>query len=66
MIPRVKTLNVKLSPLKNVFNEGFEFKDSLLRDRKIRRYLKQDEIDSFFNIKYYLKYVDRIFKKVGL
>ncbi len=45
---------------------GSEFKDILSRDRKVRRHLSQDEIDSFFNVKYYIKHMDKIFKKVGL
>ncbi|MDP2940033.1 MAG: adenylosuccinate lyase [Candidatus Omnitrophota bacterium] len=49
-----------------VWQEGSDFKDTLLRDRKLRKYLTSNEIDSCFNIKYYLRYIDRIFKKLGL
>lgn len=49
-----------------VWQEGSEFKEVLLRDRRLRKYLSSNEIDSCFNIKYYLRYTDRIFKKLGL
>lgn len=49
-----------------VWQEGTEFKDVLLRDRKIRRLLTSAEIDGCFNAKYYLRYIDKIFKRLGL
>jgi len=49
-----------------VWQEGTEFKDVLLRDRKIRRILTTAEIESCFNAKYYLRYVEKIFKRLGL
>ena len=49
-----------------VWRENIEFKEILQRDKKLRRYLTLDELDACFNIKYYLRYVDKIFKKVGI
>lgn len=49
-----------------VWQDGTDFKDVLLRDRKVRKFLTSNEIDSCFNIKYYLRHTDRIFKKLGL
>ncbi|MFA5087749.1 MAG: adenylosuccinate lyase [Candidatus Omnitrophota bacterium] len=49
-----------------VWQETSDFKDVLYRDRKVRKYLKPSEIDSCFDIKYYTRYRDLIFKKVGL
>ena len=49
-----------------VWRENIEFKDVLYRDKKLRRYLSMDELDSCFNIRYYLRYVSKIFKKVGV
>ncbi|MFZ5800876.1 MAG: adenylosuccinate lyase [Candidatus Omnitrophota bacterium] len=49
-----------------VWHEGAEFKDVLLRDRKVRRLLTASEIDSCFNVKYYLRFVEKIFKRLGL
>ena len=49
-----------------VWQETSEFKDVLYRDRKVRRYLKPSEIDACFDIKYYTRYRDLIYKRVGL
>jgi len=49
-----------------VWNETSNFKDILYRDRKVRKYLKSDEIDACFNIKYYTRHADKVFKRVGL
>ena len=49
-----------------VWNETSDFKQILYRDRKVRKYLTNTEIDNCFDIKYYLRYSDLIFKKVGL
>ncbi len=49
-----------------VWQDGSDFKDVLLRDRKVRKLLSANDIDSCFNIKYYLRHTDRIFRKLGL
>ncbi len=49
-----------------VWQETSDFKDVLNRDRRVRKYLKTSEIEACFDIKYYTRYRDRIFKKLGL
>ncbi|HQP10767.1 MAG TPA: adenylosuccinate lyase [Candidatus Omnitrophota bacterium] len=49
-----------------VWQETSDFKDILNRDRKVRKYLKPAQIDACFDIKYYTRHTDRIFKRVGL
>ena len=49
-----------------VWQETSDFKDVLCRDRKVRKYLKPKEIDTCFDIKYYTRHRDYIFKRVGL
>jgi len=49
-----------------VWQETSDFRDVLYRDRKVRKYLKPSDIDSCFNIKYYTRHRDYIFKRVGL
>ncbi|MBM3248843.1 MAG: adenylosuccinate lyase [Candidatus Omnitrophica bacterium] len=48
------------------WQSGSEFKEALLRDRKVRRYLSADEIDSCFNVKYYLRNIEKVYKRLGL
>ena len=49
-----------------VWQETSDFKEILNRDRKVRKYLKPADIDACFDIKYYTRHTDKIFKKVGL
>ncbi len=49
-----------------VWQETSDFKDILYRDRKVRKYLKPNEIDACFDIRYYTRHVEKVFKKIGL
>jgi adenylosuccinate lyase len=48
------------------WQSGSDFKEVISRDRKIRRYLSNDDINSCFNVKYYLRHIDKVFKRLGL
>lgn len=49
-----------------VWQETSDFKDVLSRDRRIRKYLSINELNACFDIKYYTRHRDKIFKKVGI
>ncbi len=49
-----------------VWQENSDFKDVLNRDRRVRKYLSKNEIDACFDIKYYIRHRDRIFKRAGI
>jgi adenylosuccinate lyase len=49
-----------------VWQESTEFKDVLFRDRRVRKYLSQNEINACFDIKYYIRHRDKIFKQAGI
>jgi adenylosuccinate lyase len=49
-----------------VWQESSEFKDVLYRDRRVRKHLSKNEIDGCFDIKYYIRNRDHIFKKAGI
>lgn len=49
-----------------VWDESSDFKDVLLRDRRVRKYMKESEINACFDIKYYTRHRDAIFKRVGI
>lgn len=40
------------------------FRDLVLKDREIMQYLSQADVDSCFDLAYYTKHVDKIFKRV--
>jgi adenylosuccinate lyase len=46
--------------------EGLEFKEALIADDGVRSILSADQIEEIFGIKYYLKNIDRIFRRVGI
>jgi len=49
-----------------VWQETSDFKDVLGRDRRVRKHLTKEEIDACFDIKYYIKHRDYIFKRLGI
>jgi adenylosuccinate lyase len=46
------------------WESGIEFKKLLLKDRAVKKYLTAKEIENIFDLDYYLKHVDYIFKRV--
>lgn len=43
-----------------------EFKEVLLHDTKVRRHLSSNAIEAAFDIKYYTRFIDKIYKEVGI
>jgi adenylosuccinate lyase len=43
-----------------------EFKEVLLHDVKVRRHLSSNAIEAAFDIKYYTRFIDKIYKEVGI
>jgi adenylosuccinate lyase len=43
---------------------GVQFKKLVLKDSAVKKYLSSQEIESIFNLEYYLKNVSFIFKRV--
>lgn len=49
-----------------VWKESVEFKAILMDDIDVTRYLSHEEVDACFDLGYYTKNVDRIYKRLGL
>ena len=49
-----------------VWKENVEFRSALADDIEVTRYLAQEEIEACFDLAYYTKNVDRIYKRLGL
>jgi adenylosuccinate lyase len=47
-----------------VWDEGSDYKDLLLNDEDIRAYLSPEEIERVFDVKYYLRNVEKVFERV--
>lgn len=65
-LTREEAYNIIQSCAMQVWQETSDFKDVLMRDRRVRKYLRPSEIDGCFDIKYYTRHRDYIFKRVGL
>jgi len=48
------------------FNRDIPYKEALLKNKRLLKYLKPEELDDFFDYKYYLRNVDKIFRRVGI
>ncbi|MFA4843307.1 MAG: adenylosuccinate lyase [Candidatus Omnitrophota bacterium] len=48
------------------WREQSDFKMNLMRDRKVSRYLNKQALDRIFDLDYYLRNVNKIFRRVGL
>jgi len=46
------------------WREGIDFKKVLLKDKDVNKYLTPKEFDNIFDLGYYLRHVDYIFKRV--
>ena len=48
------------------WKEELDFKTLVMKDKNIAKYLHLKDIESCFELDYYLRNVDKIFKKIGL
>lgn len=65
-LTRLEAYNIVQRSAMLARESGENFKDVLMRNGRITEYLTPKEIDSCFDLKYHLKHVDRIFRKVGI
>jgi len=48
------------------WKEGVDFKDNLSSDPQVAKYLDSKALDNIFTLDYYLRCVDKIYRRVGL
>ena len=56
-------LSEKWNALK-VWDTGKDFKPFLLKDKEIRKYLTDQDLEEIFNVDYHLKHVEDTFERV--
>ena len=49
-----------------VWDRNINFKEALWKNKDLMKVIKPRELEKFFDLAYYTKHVDRIFKKVGI
>lgn len=65
-VRREEAYRIVQSNAMHVWQEKGDFKTLLLKDRRLLKYLSREEVEACFDLRYFLKNVNRIFKKVGL
>ena len=63
---RTKAYDVVQRLAMKTWRQGSDFKDNLLSDKEVLRYLNKKELDKIFDLDYYLRNVNKIYRKVGL
>jgi adenylosuccinate lyase len=65
-LTRTKAYDVVQRSAMKTWRQGSDFKDNLLSDKEVLRYLNKKELDKIFDLNYYLRNVNKIYRKVGL
>jgi len=65
-LPRQKAYDLVQRCAMKSWQKDANFKDNLCKDKEVCRYLKRRELDKIFDLDYYLRNVNKIFRKVGL
>ena len=65
-VTRLDAYDIVQRSAMNTRESGEHFRNVLMRNGRIREFLREEEIEDCFDVQYHLKHVDRIFKKVGI
>ncbi len=65
-LSREKAYDLVQRAAMKAWRQTVDFKETLLKDREVLRYLHREDLDRIFNLDYYLRHVNKIFKNVGL
>ena len=65
-LPRMKAYDYVQRAAMKTWKEGSDFKQNLLEDADVPKYLNGKDLDKIFNLDYYLRNVNKIFRKVGI
>lgn len=62
-LSREEAYKIVQSNALDAFNNHGNFKENLKKDNNVTKYLSNEEIDSSFDVQYYLRHIDSIYKK---
>jgi adenylosuccinate lyase len=65
-LPRPKAYDLVQRQAMKSWKENLDFKKLLAEDREVAKHLSLRELDKIFNLDYYLRNVNKIFRNVGL
>lgn len=63
-LPRQKAYDFVQRCAMKTWKDGSDFKENLLRDKDVSRYLKKIDLDRIFDLDYYLRNVNKIYSRV--
>ena len=63
---RVEAYDIVQEAALNMKKEDIDFKEALKRNKKVRGVMAPSAIEECFDLGYHTKYVDKIFKRVGI
>jgi adenylosuccinate lyase len=65
-VSRTESYDLVQHGASRVWETNLNFKDVLTNDNQVKKYLSIAEIENCFDQNYYLRHVDRIFRRAGL
>lgn len=65
-LPRQQAYTIVQRCAMKSWRENSDFKENLFQDKKVLQYLNQKDLQRIFDLDYYLRNVNKIFRKVGL
>jgi adenylosuccinate lyase len=65
-LTRTQSYDLVQGAAARVWESNLQFEDVVMADTQIRKYLKPAEVKDCFDLDYYLRHVDKIFRRVGI
>lgn len=65
-LTRTKAYDLVQRAAMKTWEEKLDFKEMLLKDEAVSKYLTQKDLDRIFDLDYYLRNVNKIFRRLGL
>jgi len=65
-LPRQKAYDIVQKAAMASWKQNSDFRENLLKDKQLLRLLNKKDLDGIFDLDYYLRNVNKIFRKVGL
>ena len=65
-LPRQKAYDIVQKAAMVSWKERLDFKELLLKDKELKRYLTKKDLDKIFDLDYYLRNVNKIFRRLAL
>jgi len=65
-LPRMEAYDLVQNAAMKTWNGGLDFKANLLADKQISKYLSDKDMKKIFNLNYYLRNINTIYKRLGI